>query len=195
MFATPSRLRRGTALIGALALLTLLLPMAPAGANALFTGACAVRVQINFKQDIRLTGTSPDYDISLNGAVDLDGSATGTQACVLTFDLLEPLRRTSASGTGDSTTWSCTSAFSSGSWTQTFRKSDGSLSPDSVSGTHTIAGTWDAWTLEVTTPGLNFVGVAELTLEGLQENQKLEQCLLVGVSSLTMVGTMVFQDP
>lgn len=187
-----------TLLLSILCLVAALLPpaQAQAKANALFTGACAVEVTIEFDSPVSLTGTRPDYDISLEGAVDLDASTAGQQACALTFDTFDPLRRTAAGGSGDSTLWSCTSAASSGSWTQSFLDGNGMQSPDTVFGTHSIFGTWDAWTLEVTTPSLNFVGVAELTLQSVNENEKLlNECVLIGVRSLTMVGVMVFQDP
>jgi hypothetical protein len=184
-----------TALVALMSLQTLLVPMTPATAANLYTGACAVRVKIDFVDPIRLTGTFPRYDITLSGAVDLDSASVGVQACALTFDTFEPLRRTDASGKGNSTMWSCSSVLSSGSWNQTFQTRTGMFVPSSVFGTHTLTGTWDAWTLEVANPDFTFVGVAELTLDGAAQNQKVGDCVLAGVWSLTMIGTMVFQDP
>lgn len=195
MFRKPS-ISKKTALVAVLSLCALLFPAGQAGANALFTGACAVRVRVDFASPgIRLSGTSPNYNISLEGAVDLDPLSSGTQACAITFDTLEPLRRTAASGSGNSTFWSCTSVVASGSWNQSFVDRNGQQSPSPVFGSHSLFGTWDAWTLEVTSPGLNFIGVAELTLDGVPQNQKVTDCPLSSVQSLTMIGTMVFQDP
>jgi len=171
---------------------SLLAAHSPAKAS-LWSGACIVNVTFNFLSPIRATTTSPSYNVSLSGGIDLDPLTAGVQACAITLDALEPLRKTSASGSGSSTIWSCGATLASGSWEQEWRDASGNLNPPRVNGSHSIVGTWDDWTMELRVPSLSFVGVAELTLAPF-ENLKAVDCLN-GINSLTMSGVMVFQDP
>lgn len=148
-----------------------------------------------FRLGIKATSlTAPSYSLTLEPAVDLNPLAAGQQACAITLDAFEPLRSTSGGGSGVSTLWTCEFALGSGSWNQSWTDSSGAHSPPSVSGSHLLTGTWGSWTLVVNTPSLNFVGVAHLTTQAF-ENLKAPACAGAGVSSLTMIGQMVFQDP
>ena len=61
-------------------------------------------------------------------------------------------------------------------------------------GSHTVTGTWGDWQLTLIDDDLEVVGVADLTLAA-GEATKLAQCPLIGFSSLSMTGVLVFQDP
>lgn len=181
--------------ISAIALAFLAL-FAPSAQASLWSGSCTVLVTIGFNSGIKATSlTAPGYSLTLEPAVDLNPLAAGQQACAITLDPLEPLRSTSGGGTGSSTLWTCEFALGTGSWNQSWTDSSGAPSPPSVFGaSHLITGTWGAWTLVVNSPSLNFVGVAQLTTQAV-ENLKAPACAGAGVGSLTMIGEMVFQDP
>jgi hypothetical protein len=179
------------ALAGALLVLT-----AAPGHAALFTGTCAIRATVNLDEPITWTSLgAPNYTISVSGAVDLDPEAAGTQSCGTTLDNFEPLRRTTGNGSGDSTVFSCSTVFASGSWTQFWNEEDGGSTPPPLNGSHTLAGTWGAWTFEVANPSLNFFGVAEMTIAPETAAMTADGCVWGNTQRIVMVGTMVFQDP
>jgi hypothetical protein len=184
--------RRFVSLVVAIVALTA--SWVPPAHAALWTGTCTVLVTVNFGTRITAAGISgTNYSISLEG-VDLNPVTAGQQACAITLDPLEPTRSTGGGGNGSSSLWTCGFGLGSGSWSQSWADSSGVGSPPTVVGSHTITGSWNDWVLEVNNPALNFVGVAELTLQA-AENLKLAQCAGAGVSSITMIGQMIFQDP
>ena len=166
----------------------------PQANAALWTGACAVNVRFNFATPIRGFGTAPDYSITVSSAADVDPTKSGTQGCGVTMDPLEIGRGTSVSATGSSTEWSCAAAVASGAWNQQWFDSSGSGSPPAMIGSHAVAGTWGDWELVLTDDNLAVIGVAALTINP-TEAAKVAQCPLGGITSLGMVGTLVFQDP
>lgn len=173
------------------ALLAVLLvagPAAPAGAD-LWSGACALRVTVSFRADVRPPLSSPNYDITASGAADLDLTTPGIQSCAHTLSG-EVFGSTAAGGSGNATVWSCAATVARGSWNQSF-DAEG---PASFSGTHVLTGSWGAWTLHVQSPTLNVVGVAELALQA-AEAVKTPSCAAGSLSSVTMIGVLVFQDP
>ena len=173
------------------ALLTLLLVTAgttPARAD-LWTGACTVRVEIFFRSPARPPLSSPNYDLEVTGAVDLDPTTAGIQPCVRTLSD-EPFGATFAGGSGNATAWSCAGTVARGSWSQSF-DAEG---PPPFSGTHVLTGAWGAWTLQIQSSSLNVIGVGELALQA-AEAVKTPSCATGSLSSVTMIGTLVFQDP
>jgi hypothetical protein len=174
---------------------SLLVATAAPGHAALFSGACTLEVTINFDSPVTMTDSNPGYSLTISGGTDLDSSRAGNQACVTSLDFVDPFRRTFGDGVGDSTTWTCTSAFSSGSWDQSWYDERGSGSPPPLTGTHTLIGTWNAWLLEVTSPSLNYVAVGELRVAPEHQGAITSACQKGGIRSLKLVGTLVFQDP
>lgn len=173
------------------ALLTLLLiagATSPARAD-LWTGACTLRVEVTFRSPARPPLSSPNYDIQAYGAVDLDPTTSGIQPCVRTLSG-EVFGGTFAGGSGTALAWSCAATLARGSWSQSF-DAEG---PPAFSGSHVLTGAWGAWTLQVQSASLNVVGVGELALQA-AEAVKTPSCATGYLSSVTMIGTLVFQDP
>lgn len=161
---------------------------APARAD-LWTGACTLRVTLYFHAPVRPPLSGPNYDIEASAAADLDLTKPGAQACATT--LTGTLSSgTAGGGSGTAAAWSCGTTVASGSWQQSF-DAEG---PAGFFGTHTLTGTWGAWTLEVQSQSLNVVGVGEFTLQA-AEALKTPSCVSGSISSVTMIGELVFQDP
>ncbi|MDQ3913971.1 MAG: hypothetical protein M3323_01380 [Actinomycetota bacterium] len=161
---------------------------APPADAALWTGACAVRVTVDFRTPVRAPLGTVAYDLTVAGAVDLDLTKVGTQSCVTTLTG-EATGGTFAGGSGVAT-WSCAAAVAQGTWHQSFDPEG----PPGFSGTHVLAGSWGAWTLSVANTSLNVLGAGELTLQAV-EATKTPSCALGALDSVTMVGTLAFQDP
>ena len=161
-------------------------PPAHAG---LWSGACAVRVTMDFRSPVRPPLASAGYDLSLEGLVDLDLTKSGMQSCVTTLTG-EATGGTYAGGSGVASVWSCAGVVAQGTWHQSFDPEG----PDGFSGTHALTGGWGAWTLSVANSSLNVLGAGELTLQAV-ETLKTPSCATGTLSSVTMVGTLVFQDP
>ena len=170
------------------------LSMVPQANAVVWSGTCLITARFNFSSPIRSFGTAPNYSINVGSVADLDPRSTGTQSCAVTQDPLEIGRATAVSASGTSIEWSCSAAVASGSWNQQWITPSGSSNPPSMFGSHTIDGTWGHWTLTMTADDLSVVGVAELTVHPMDAT-KVAQCPLVGLTSLTMVGELVFQDP
>lgn len=166
------------------AALLLLIPLAAPAEAGIWTGSCPVSVQVSFNSPIRLADTHPGYSISMSSFL--------PDTCVVTLDPLAPLRSTGGGGNGSSTLWSCSSVLASGSWSQSW--TGDTSNPPSVSGSHVITGTWDDWVLEIVNPSLSFTGVAHLRLAPIEQLKTLN-CATGSVSSISMVGVLVFQDP
>ena len=166
----------------------------PARADV-WTGSCTLTVTFNFSS--RVEGalalpwvTTPSYSISVGPAVDLN-PLTGTwEPCVISLDALDPFSTTSVSASGSSNIWTCTSTLASGSWSQSWPSS-----APSVVGSHLITGGPEGWTMTMHNwPTMNFVGTMDLTVHP-SDALSLAQCETRGLSSLTMIGEMEFQDP
>jgi hypothetical protein len=160
----------------------------PAQAN-LWTGACALRITVNFRSPARPPLTSTGYDLDVAGLADLDLTRPGVQSCAATLSG-EPTTETWVAGSGFASVWSCGASLGTGTWHQTFDPEG----PGGFSGSHTFAGSWGAWTLQVANPTLNVVGAGEFTLQAV-EATKTPGCAIGQIQSVTMVGTLVFQDP
>lgn len=176
-------------LIGALLALLLVVAAAPPARAALWTGSCALRVTLSFRSPVRPPLSGPSYDIEATGAADLDLTRSGIQPCATTLTS-SPTTGTGAGGSGSAIAWSCAGTVATGSWFQDF-DAEG---PAGFVGSHTLTGAWGAWTLEVQTPTPNVVGVGEFTLQAV-EALKTPSCATGSLSSVTMVGVLVFQDP
>lgn len=161
---------------------------APARAD-LWTGSCALRVTIDFRSPVRPPLSGPNYDVYAAPGADLDLTTGGAQSCARTLSS-HPLGSTWAEGSGAATAWSCGTTLARGSWTQAFDEEG----PQEFSGTHILTGTWGAWTLQVQSDDLHVIGVGELTLDPLQAG-RTPTCATAALESLTLVGTIVFQDP
>lgn len=172
------------------ALLASAVPPVNAG---LYSGTCVLKVTFNFNSPVKTLNTAPGYSVSVSPAADVDPTWSGQQPCAVSLDPLSPARETSVSASGSSSIWACGGVLASGSWDQQWTDESGSASPSAVFGSHTITGTWGAWTLEVRNSSLSFVGVAELTVDP-SDATKASRCPS-GFSSLTMTGVMAFQDP
>lgn len=155
----------------------------------LWSGACALRVAITFDTPVRPPVASTSYTIEAIGAVDLDVLTPGLQSCAFTLTG-SPAGATGAIGHGSALVWSCAETVALGSWHQSF-EAEG---PPAFSGTHVLTGSWGAWTLHVQTPALNVLGVGELTLDPSAATRTVG-CGVGSIESVTMVGTLVFQDP
>lgn len=161
---------------------------APARAG-LWTGACALRVRLDFSSPMRGPLDGGGYQLDVAAVADLDPTKVGAQPCAATLSA-EVTTGTSVSGAGTATVWSCGAMAGGGTWHQTFDPEG----PAGFSGSHRLAGAWGAWTLQVANPSLTVVGVGELTLQA-AEGTKTPACALGQMDSVTMVGTLVFQDP
>lgn len=179
--------------VATIAALLLILHISTEARASLWSGACLVSVTFNFENNIRLVDGAPDYSVELEALADLDVMRPGMQGCMITLDALEPSRATSGGGSGSSSEWSCAAAVGSGSWEQSWTDGSGSSSPPGFSGSHTITGSWNDWVLTVRNPSLNVVGVAHLSAPF--DTQEVDRCVLVGLSEVTMVGVLLFQDP
>ncbi|HEX2295164.1 MAG TPA: hypothetical protein VHN37_07640 [Actinomycetota bacterium] len=179
---------RRTFLGVALALLLIAGAATPARA-ALWTGACALRATIDFHSPARAPLSTPSYGLSVTGAADLDLMTAGVQPCAFTL-AGSAFGGTSAGGEGNAVVWSCAETVARGSWDQSFDDEG----PAGFSGTHVLTGSWGAWTLHVQSSSLNAVGVGEMTLQA-AEALETPSCAAGQLSSVTMVGVLVFQDP
>jgi len=162
---------------------------APAQA-ILFVGACTLKVTFSFETAVGLD-SAPDYSVSV---APLDPSV---KPCVTTEHFRSVGRTTGVTANNaTSTFWTCDSVLGSGPWFQTWRDADGQLSPPAVNGSHRIAGTWGAWTMEIEAPDpINFLGVMELTLDPTFAQQATSQCASGSLKTLRTIGVEVFQDP
>ncbi len=183
-------------ILGTAATLAAVLASAPAAEASLWSGTCAVNVTFTFSSPVRspdpttLTVTRPSYSISVAPAADLNPLTSASEPCAVTLSGVDPFRETSVSASGTSTLWTCQATRAGGSWTQSWGGS-----PPAVSGSHAIVGGPDGWTMVVhNSPSLTFVGTMELVVHP-GDTAKLAQCALGGITSLTMTGVMVFQDP
>jgi hypothetical protein len=163
--------------------------MVPPAQAGLWSGACAVRVTINFRSPVRPPLDNVAYDLTLEGLSDLDLTKAGTQSCVTTLTG-EATGGTYAGGSGVASVWSCAGVVAQGTWHQSFDPEG----PQGFSGTHALTGGWGAWTLSVANSSLNVLGAGELTLQAV-EALKTPTCATGTLSSVTMVGTLAFQDP
>jgi hypothetical protein len=179
---------RSLVILLAVSLLSVLAPRADA---TVWTGVCTMSLSFSFDTPIKSTAslTGPNYDVFAGDARDLNPLASGMQGCAVDTSALSPFRSTSASGAGHSILWTCDQTTASGSWEQTWDPD-----PPSVTGAHTITGTWGQWTMVVNSPSLNFTGVMDLTLDP-SFATTLAQCELGGIYNLRMIGVMHFQDP
>lgn len=185
-------LRRMALLSLHVALLSLV-PTAPANAG-IFTGTCVLNVTFQFFSPVNGTTSAPSYSVSISpSAADFDPLWSGTQPCAVSGDV-SPARTTVGGGSGSSTIWSCGAVLASGDWDQSWFNRSGNAGPPSLNGSHTITGTWDNWEMVVRNPSLSFTGNIHLTLSPF-ENSKALGCAGGGITSLTMIGVMVFQDP
>lgn len=171
-----------------LATLVVVAGAAPARAD-LWTGACALRVTIDFRAPVRPPLSGPNYDLYAVPGADLDLTQGGMQSCARTLSS-QPLGSTSAEGWGTATAWSCGTTLARGGWTQAFDEEG----PQEFSGTHVLTGTWGAWTLHIQSHDLHVVGVGEFTLAPTDAG-KTPTCATAALESVTLVGTIVFQDP
>ena len=172
----------------ALALCLVVGGASPARAG-LWSGACALRVAITFDTPVRPPVASTSYAIEAIGAVDLDVLTPGLQSCAFTLTG-RAAGATGAIGHGSAIVWSCAETVALGSWHQSFEEEG----PPAFSGTHVLTGSWGAWTLHVQTPTLNVLGVGELTLDPSAATKTIG-CGVGSIDSVTMAGTLVFQDP
>ena len=170
----------------AAALSTTIVTPAQAG---LWSGACGLRITVQFRSPMTAPVDNALYDLDIAGLNDLDLTKPGIQSCVATLTG-EATTGTAVYGSGRTTSWSCGAALGGGTWHQSFDPEG----PPSFSGTHTFAGSWGAWTVQVANPTLNVVGAGEFTLQAV-EATKTPSCASGNIYSVTMVGTMFFQDP
>lgn len=170
----------------AAALFASVVPPAQAG---LWSGACAVLVTIDFRSPVRAPLDNVAYDLTLESLTDLDLTKAGMQSCVTTLTG-EATGGTWAGGSGIASVWSCAGVVAQGTWHQSFDPEG----PEGFSGTHALTGGWGAWTLSVANSSLNVLGAGELTLQAV-EALKTPSCAAGTLSSVTMIGTLVFQDP
>ena len=175
--------------LGAVLALLLVAGGASPARAGLWTGACTVQVAISFDFPVRPPIASTSYTIDAWGAADLDVTTAGLQSCAVTLGG-SAFSGTSAHGDGSAVVWSCAETVALGSWDQSFDEEG----PANFAGTHVLTGSWGAWTLHVQTPSLNVIGVGELTLHPSDATKTLG-CGVGSVESVTMVGTLVFQDP
>lgn len=172
----------------ALALVVVAGTASPARAS-LWSGACALRLTIDFESAVRPPLASPNYTLSATGAADLDVLTPGVQPCAVTL-ADSNFSGTAAGGTGSALAWSCAGTVANGWWEQSF----GAEGPDGFTGSHVLSGAWGAWTLHVQTPTPNVVGVGEFTLDPSDATKTLG-CGVGSLGDVTMVGVLVFQDP
>jgi hypothetical protein len=158
----------------------------PPAHATVFSGACAVSVNFSFNSPVTATPKSIGYSVALGPARTV---TQVTRGCVTDVSPLSPFRSTSGSGSGHAVTWTCEAAVGLGTWEQSWDPD-----PPPMSGAHSIAGTWGDWTMVVNSSALNFVGEMELTVDP-ADAAKLAQCATSGISSLSMIGIMHFQDP
>lgn len=162
---------------------------APPAHAGLWSGACGVSLTIDFRSPVRAPLDNVAYDMTLVGLQDLDLTRPGTQSCITTLTG-EVMGGTWAGGSGIASVWSCGASVAQGTWHQSFDPEG----PEGFSGTHALTGSWGAWTLSVANTSLNVLGVGELTLQAV-EATKTPSCAVGTLQSVTMVGTLVFQDP
>jgi hypothetical protein len=177
---------RRTALLATL-IVTALTWSAP-NANAwLSTGACAVRVQFTFNARVKSSAvalTHPSFSVSLSSLLG--------ESCAITLSGLDPIHSTNASASGTSTIWTCESVFAGGSnWNQSF----GPTVAPVDNALFTVTGSWGDWNIVLLDTGPpTYVGEVHLTLDPFQA-LTLAACETGGITSLSMVGVLVFQDP
>jgi hypothetical protein len=181
-------MRRNILGVTAVAIAMLGTTITPAGAGP-WTGVCALRVTIQFRQPMRAPLSNGAYDLDIASLADADPTKAGSQACAATL-AGEPTTGTYVSGTGHASVWSCAAAVGGGTWHQEFDPEG----PAGFFGSHTLGGSWGAWTLQVSNPSLSVVGVGEFTLQAV-EATKTPSCGTGELDSVTMVGALVFQDP
>jgi hypothetical protein len=161
----------------------------------IFTGTCAIALDFEFSSPIRsITSASAprastSYEASIRGAADLQPIEPGIQACIVDNTPTSPFKGTFGFASGNAISWTCEATAGSGSWQQ-----DWVPDPGVVFGVHTIAGTWGNWVMVVNNESLSFTGTANLTVAPADET-KLADCERSGISNLSMVGVMHFQDP
>jgi hypothetical protein len=172
-----------------------LVNISPPARASIFTGTCALRLEFSFDTPVQsLTApveraAAPSYQASIAGAADFNPLAPGVQACVVDNTPTSPFKGTSGFLSGTAIAWACEAAAGSGTWEQ-----DWHPDPGAVFGAHTIAGTWGNWVVAVNNSNLSFTGTANLTVAP-EDEAKLAECELGGISDLSMVGVMHFQDP
>ena len=176
-------------LLGALLALLLVAGDAVPARAGLWSGACGLRITIQFHAPVRPPLSSPSYDFEAVGAADLDPLTSGVQPCAFTLTG-SALGGTSAGGSGLATAWSCAVTVARGSWQQTFDPEG----PASFAGSHLLAGSWGAWTLQVQSPSLSVIGAGEFTLQAV-DALKTPSCATGSLETVTLVGVLVFQDP
>lgn len=181
---------RPKSIASTLAAAVLVVAAAPPARANLWTGVCTLRLTIQFRSPAQAPLDNPTYDLDVAGLADLDPVRSGTQPCAATFSGTPPFTETSVDGTGSASVWSCAAVVGRGSWDQSF----GPEGPAGFTGSHTLSGTWGAWTIEVLSPTLNVVGAGHFTLQAV-EATKTPQCVAGSIDSLTLVGEVVFQDP
>lgn len=183
MSGTPPRTGKGRGPAVLVLTIALFAATAPSAKAEIWTGSCPVQIDFSFGSRVRsATALShPSYSFEFSNYLGLP--------CAVTLDVFQPLRSTSGSGSGSSATWTCESTLGTGWWNQ-----DWTPGLPSVAGSHIITGTWGDWSMVVTNPSLSFSGVVQLTVNP-TDAAKLVTCESTGIRRLSMVGTMVFQDP
>lgn len=151
------------------------------------TGACALRLTIQFESAVRPPVAAPSYGLEATGAADLDVTTPGIQPCAVTLSS-DASTETSAQGNGSALAWSCTGTLGQGSWEQSF----GEEGPAGFDGTHVLTGAWGSWTLHLQSRSLKVAGVGELTLDPADATKTLG-CGVGSTGSVTMIGVVVFQ--
>jgi hypothetical protein len=171
--------------------------IAPPARATIFTGTCAVALDFEFSAPIRsvTSATAPQpkaaasYEVSIFGLTDLNPLTGGVEACVVDNTPTNPFKRTFGSASGNAIAWNCEETLGSGTWQQ-----DWDPDPGAVFGAHTIAGTWGNWVMVVNNDSLSFTGTMHLTVAP-EHATKLAECETNGMTHLSMVGIMHFQDP
>ena len=182
--------------VATVVVLVAVLGNSPSAQASLWSGTCALTLTFNFSSPVRspdalnLTVSTPSYSISVAPFTDLNPLTGAWEACAISLSGLDPFRETWVSAGGSSTVWTCEATDAGGTWNQSWYPS-----PPSVFGSHVITGGPDGWTMLVhNSPSLTFVGSIELTVHP-DDALQLARCEVSGMTSLRLMGVMVFQDP
>jgi hypothetical protein len=178
-----------------IALVVSVFAIMPPARALVFTGTCVIGIDFEFSTPLRsVTNASApraatSYEASIYGAADLNPLAGGTQACVVDNTPTSPFKGTSGFLSGNAISWTCEAAVGTGEWQQ-----DWDPDPGVVIGDHEIAGPWGGWVLAVHNADLSVTGTVNLKVAPADQT-KLAECETRGISNLSMIGIMHFQDP
>jgi hypothetical protein len=154
----------------------------------IYAGTCLLRVTFHLSEPIGYaTLGAPGYDVEVQPVT----------PCVLSDDVLDPLRNTTVSASGGSSLFNCDSVVGFGGWSQWWEKSGGVNSPQPVvGGRHKLFGTFDNWLLELEGPSVvTFAGAAHLRLDPLYAGFTAAACSNGSLWELHTIGLQVFEDP